>query len=69
MVTQQVKRKPTAILSADVAGYSRLMEEDEPSTVKTLAEYRETITSLIQHHRGRLVHVNPDDLEYFTAGR
>ena len=26
MVTQQVKRKPTAILSADVAGYSRLME-------------------------------------------
>ncbi len=45
------------------------MEEDEPATVKTLTEYRETITSLIQHHRGRVVHVNPDDLEYFTAGR
>jgi len=69
MATQQVIRKLRAILSADVVGYSRLMEEDEPATVKTLTEYRETITSLIQHHRGRVVHVNPDDLEYFTAGR
>ncbi len=33
MATQQVKRKLTAILSADVVGYSRLMEEDEPATV------------------------------------
>jgi adenylate cyclase len=29
-------RKLTAILSADVAGYSRLMGEDEAATVKTL---------------------------------
>jgi class 3 adenylate cyclase len=33
MATQSVKRKLTAILSADVEGYSRLMEEDEVATV------------------------------------
>jgi hypothetical protein len=34
--TQKYKRKLTTILSADVAGYSRLMGEDEAATVKTL---------------------------------
>ena len=32
MATQEVKRKLTAILSADVEGYSRLMGEDKEST-------------------------------------
>jgi class 3 adenylate cyclase len=32
MNTQEVKRKLTAILSADVKGYSRLMGEDEKAT-------------------------------------
>jgi adenylate cyclase len=36
MTTQEVKRKLTAILSADVKGYSRLMGEDEEATVRTL---------------------------------
>ena len=36
MTTQEVKRKLTAILSADVKGYSRLMEEDEVGTIRTL---------------------------------
>ena len=36
MTTQEVKRKLTAILSADVKGYSRLMGEDEEGTVRTL---------------------------------
>jgi len=49
------KRKLTAILSADVAGYSRLMAEDETLTVKTIASYREIIASLIKQHRGRVV--------------
>ena len=35
MTTQEVKRKLTAILSADVKGYSRLMAEDEEWTVHT----------------------------------
>jgi adenylate cyclase len=36
MATEQVKRKLTAILSADVKGYSLLMGEDEKGTVRTL---------------------------------
>ena len=36
MTTQEVKRKLTAILSADVKGYSRLMGEDEEGTIRTL---------------------------------
>ena len=55
MADEGFKRKLTAILSADVAGYSRLMAEDETSTVKTLATYREVIASLIKQHRGRVV--------------
>jgi len=35
MNTQEFKRKLTAVFSADVAGYSRLMGEDEAATVKT----------------------------------
>jgi len=55
MADEGFKRKLTAILSADVAGYSRLMAEDETSTVKTIATYREVIASLIKQHRGRVV--------------
>ena len=55
MAEEGFKRKLTAILSADVAGYSRLMAEDETSTVKTIAAYREIVTSLIKQHRGRVV--------------
>ena len=35
MATDKVKRKITAILSADVKGYSRLMGEDEEWTLRT----------------------------------
>jgi hypothetical protein len=35
-----IKRKLTAILSADVAGYSRLMGDDEVATVSKLNDYR-----------------------------
>jgi adenylate cyclase len=36
MATEGYKRKLTTILSADVAGYSRLMGDDEAATLKTL---------------------------------
>ena len=35
-----MERKLTAILSADVKGYSRLMGEDEEATIRTLTAYR-----------------------------
>jgi len=55
MANEGFKRKLTAILSADVAGYSRLMAEDETFTVKTIGAYREVVASLIKQHRGRVV--------------
>ena len=49
------ERKLTAILSADVKGYSRLMGADEVGTLRTLTAHREVTDSLIQQHRGRIV--------------
>jgi hypothetical protein len=43
MTTQEVKRKLSAILSADVKGYSRLMGEDEEWTTHILNENCETV--------------------------
>src|SRR6266849_3335548 len=57
-----MERKLTAILSADVKGYSRLMGEDEEATIRTLTAYRATMTSLIQQHRGRVVDSPGDNL-------
>ena len=55
MTAEKFKRKLTAILSADVKGYSRLMGEDEEGTIRTLNAYKEVMTGFIQHHRGRVV--------------
>ena len=62
MTAQGVKRKLSAILSADVEGYSRLMAEDEVATVQTLTSYREVMTGLIEQHRGRVVDSPGDNL-------
>jgi adenylate cyclase len=62
MTTQEVKRKLTAILSADVKGYSRLMGEDEVGTIRTLNAYKEVMANLIQQHRGRVVDAPGDNL-------
>jgi adenylate cyclase len=55
-------RKLTAILSADVAGYSRLMQDDEAATVKTLEAYKTAISDLVKQHRGRVVDSPGDNL-------
>jgi adenylate cyclase len=62
MATQAVKRKLTAILSADVKGYSRLMGADEEGTLRTLTAYREVMAELILGHRGRVVNAPGDAL-------
>jgi adenylate cyclase len=54
------ERKLTTILSADVAGYSRLMGADEPGTLATLKACREVIVERIAGHRGRLVNTAGD---------
>jgi adenylate cyclase len=55
MTTEKVKRKLTAILSADVKGYSRLMGEDEVGTIRILQTYRGVMSALIQKKGGRVV--------------
>jgi TolB-like protein len=49
-----VERRLTTILSADVAGYSRLMAEDEEGTLVTLGAYRSAIADLVDEHVGRI---------------
>jgi adenylate cyclase len=46
-IEQKVTRKLTAILSADVKGYSLLMRDDELATVQTLKIYRKLMADLI----------------------
>jgi len=62
MTTQEVKRKLTAILSADVKGYSRLMGKDEEWTLHTLNTYKGMMSGLIQQHRGRVVAAPGDNV-------
>ena len=57
-----MERKLAAIFSTDVAGYSRLMGDDEEATIRTLTAYRALISSLIQHYRGRVVDAPGDNL-------
>ena len=49
------ERKLTTILSADVAGYSRLMGADEAGTLASLRACRELLARQIARHRGRVV--------------
>ena len=62
MSPESFKRKLTAILSADVKGYSRLMGENEAETVKTLTSYRKIMGELIQQHRGRVIDSPGDNI-------
>jgi len=62
MAKEGFRRKLTAILSADVEGYSRLMGEDEDATIRTLTAYRELMSTIIQKHRGRVVDSPGDNL-------
>ena len=56
-----MERRLTAILSADVVGYSRLMEVDEAGTLGALKAHRkELIHPAIDEHHGRIVKLMGD---------
>jgi len=57
-----VQRRLAAILSADVAGYSRLMGDDEVATVRTLSEYRDAIAGIVAARHGRIVDMPGDNI-------
>ena len=56
------KRRLRAILSADVAGYSRLMGADEKATLTTLNASREVFATSISGHSGRVVDTAGDSI-------
>jgi len=62
MAKNGLKRKLAAILSADVEGYSRLMGNDEASTIHTLTAYKEAMTAHIKQNHGRVVDAPGDNL-------
>ncbi|MBI3782088.1 MAG: adenylate/guanylate cyclase domain-containing protein [Deltaproteobacteria bacterium] len=57
-----MQRRLAAILSADVAGYSRLMGDDDVATIRTLSEYRAAISEVVAAHHGRIVDMPGDNL-------
>jgi len=62
MATEGFKRRLTAIFSADVVGYSRLMGEDDAATVKTLEDHKSVMFTLIRQHRGRVIDSPGDNI-------
>jgi adenylate cyclase len=62
MNEEHTRRKLSAIFSADVEGYSRLMTDDEEATVRTITSYREIMTSNIQAQNGRVADAKGDNL-------
>src|SRR4051812_39571621 len=55
-------RKLAAILSADIAGYSALMNADEESTVRKLREVREAVLPNIERFDGRVIDLAGDGI-------
>ena len=59
----RVERRLAAILAVNVAGYSRLMGEDEEGTLAELLAVRRELTDpKIAEHRGRIVKTTGDGL-------
>jgi adenylate cyclase len=59
---KEPRERLAAILVADVVGYSRLMRDDERTTVATLDEYREVFRRKIEAHTGRIVDMAGDSI-------
>jgi class 3 adenylate cyclase/pimeloyl-ACP methyl ester carboxylesterase len=57
-----VKRRLAAILAADIAGYSRLMGEDEAATVRDLKSHQAVVLPLVGRHGGRIIDTAGDGL-------
>ena len=57
-----MERKLTAILCADVHGYSHLMGKDEEATIRNLLAQRRIIDRLIEQHHGRFVNSAGDSV-------
>jgi adenylate cyclase len=57
-----IQRRLAAILAADIAGYSRLMHEDEGATVRDLKSHQSAVLPLIGQHGGRIIDTAGDGI-------
>jgi TolB-like protein/tetratricopeptide (TPR) repeat protein len=62
MAASPARRKLCAVLCADVAGYSRLMAQDELGTIASLNEARALFRARVQAHQGRVVDTTGDSV-------
>jgi len=62
MEREGTTRKLSAIFSADVKEYSRLMSQDERGTIRTLTAYKEAMSRLIEEYKVRVVDAPGDNL-------
>ena len=62
MAEPRQRRKLEAILSADVVGYSRLMQDDDAATVETLTKFRSIFSDFVSRHEGRIVDSPGDNI-------
>ena len=58
----KVERRLAAIFAADVAGYSRLMSQDEVGTLRILTAHREIMDRLIAEYGGRIANTAGDSV-------
>lgn len=60
--SKRVERRMAAIFAADVAGYSRLMSQDEVGTMRALTAQREVMDRLIEDYVGRIANTTGDSV-------
>ena len=60
--TPSIKRRLAAILAADIAGYSRLMGEDEAATVRALKGHQAVVLPVVAQHGGRIIDTAGDGI-------
>ncbi len=69
-MSEGIQRKLAAIVAADIAGYSRLVDDDEEGTLRALRAHRQDfIDPLVEQHGGRIANTAGDSLllEFFSA--
>jgi len=60
--TTSIQRRLAAILAADIAGYSRLMGEDEAATVRDLKAHQAAVLPLVGRYGGRIIDTAGDGI-------
>jgi len=61
-MTEETQRKLAAVMCADVAGYSRMMGQDEDGTLAALKAHRNAVDPIVFNAGGRIVKTTGDGM-------